>query len=172
MTGLTAPDSGSSLSESYIECIQSFGKFVLALDEKDCRVIHLEQVDLPEILEEYGRIKIWGDQTKADLPARARGSLDDTLRHEDELKCLVQAILMRLRGILGQGKSYNSGQSGLCLTFLQQHISRNENMTRPLDRTMTRSAVSAPTRILTRIRMTMVNTNTVRCQRSGYLSSR
>jgi hypothetical protein len=94
-----------SLSELYLECIQSFGSFVLALSEKDCRVVRLEQVNLSEILEEYGRTKIWGDQDKADLPARARGSLDDTLRHDHELKCLVQGILMRLRAVLSQGKS-------------------------------------------------------------------
>ncbi|PMD20206.1 hypothetical protein NA56DRAFT_705018 [Hyaloscypha hepaticicola] len=96
-----------SISELYGECIQSFGRFILALSEKDCCVIRLEQVYLPEILEEYGRTKIWGDQAKADLPARARGSLDDTLRHEDELKHLVQAILTRLSALLGQGKEYD-----------------------------------------------------------------
>ncbi|KAJ5519017.1 Tetratricopeptide-like helical [Penicillium expansum] len=94
-----------SLSGLYLDCIQLFGEFLLALSEKDCRVICLEQVYLPKILEEYGRTKVWGDQTKANLPARARGSLDDTLRHDTELKHLVQAILMRLRALLSQGKS-------------------------------------------------------------------
>lgn len=104
MTGLSTKANAPSISELYGECIQSFGRFLLALSEEDCCVIRLEQVRLPEILDEYGRTKIWGDQTKADLPARARGSLDDTLRHDDELKHLVQAILMRLRALLGQGK--------------------------------------------------------------------
>ncbi|OQE89740.1 hypothetical protein PENNAL_c0013G04005 [Penicillium nalgiovense] len=84
--GLSTRPCDPSFSELYLECIQSFGRFLLALSEEDCRVIHLEQVNLSEILEEYGRTKIWGDQAKADLPARARGSLDDTLRHNDELK--------------------------------------------------------------------------------------
>ncbi|KAJ5598652.1 hypothetical protein N7537_008736 [Penicillium hordei] len=106
MAALSTGVSGPSLSELYIECIQSFGEFLLALSDKDCRVICLGQVHLSEILEEYGRTKVWGDQTKADLPARARGSLDDTLRHDVELKHLVQAILMRLKALLSQGKSY------------------------------------------------------------------
>jgi hypothetical protein len=105
MMALSTGVSGSSLSELYIECIQSFGEFLLVLSEKDCRIICLGQVHLSKILEEYGRIKVWGDQTKADLPARARGSLDDTLRHDVELRNLVQAILMRLRALLSQGKS-------------------------------------------------------------------
>ncbi|KAJ5773290.1 C2H2 type zinc finger domain protein [Penicillium paradoxum] len=108
MTDLSARASGPPLSESYLECIQSFGLFVQALSEDDCRVVHLEQIQLSEILEGYGRIKIWGDQSKAELPARARGSLDDTLRHDDELRSLVQGILTRLKAILGQGKSHNS----------------------------------------------------------------
>jgi hypothetical protein len=96
-----------SLSESYLDCIQSFRSFLLALSEENCLVIRLGQVHLSDILEEYGRIKIWGNQTKADIPPRARGSLDDTLRHDNELKILVQAILVRLKALLGQGKSYN-----------------------------------------------------------------
>jgi hypothetical protein len=103
MTALSTRASSPSLSELYVECIQSFGEYLLVLSEKDCRVIRLGQVHLPEILEEYGRTKVWGDQTKADLPARARGSLDDTLRHDAELKYLVQAILMRLKALLSQG---------------------------------------------------------------------
>lgn len=101
-----------SLSELYLECIQSFQRFLLALSEEDCRVIYLGQVNLSKVLEEYGRTKIWGDQAKADLPARARGSLDDTLRHDDELKLLVQAILMRLRALLIQGKSHTPNTGG------------------------------------------------------------
>lgn len=109
MMALSTRAPGPSLSELYQECIQSFGEFLLVLSEKDCRVIHLKQVHLSEIMEEYGRTKVWGDQTKADLPERARGSLDDTLRHDVELKYLVHAILMRLKALLGQGKLYRSG---------------------------------------------------------------
>jgi hypothetical protein len=104
MASLSTYANAPSISELYRECIQSFGRFLLVLNEDNCRVIRLEQVHLPDILDEYGRTKIWGDQTKADLPARARGSLDDTLRHDDELKHLVQAILLRLRAFLGHGK--------------------------------------------------------------------
>lgn len=100
----TATTTAPSLSKSYSECLQRFQEFMVALNDKYCRVVHLKQVDVNVILDEYGRAKIWGDQTKADLPERARGSLDDTLRHDDGLKDLVQGILVRLRGILRQGK--------------------------------------------------------------------
>lgn len=104
MATSSTPANPASLAELYRECIQAFRAFLLAVGEEDCRVIHLEQIHLPEILEEYGRAKIWGDQTKADLPERARGSLDDTLRHDSDLKQLVEGIFMRLRGLLRQGR--------------------------------------------------------------------
>jgi hypothetical protein len=93
-----------SLAELYFECINSFAKFVLALSEPDCDAICRDEVRLPQIFEEYGRTKIWGDQSKADLPARARGSLDDILRHDNDLKSLVRGILQRLKVLLQQGK--------------------------------------------------------------------
>lgn len=108
MADLSARATGVPISNSYLECIQSFESFLQALIKKDCRVICLEQVHLAEIVEEYGRTKIWGDQTKADFRAGARGSLDETLRHDDELKHLVHVILMRLRALLDQCKSRSS----------------------------------------------------------------
>ena len=103
MAGSSTAANPASLSEWYEDCMQAFREFLLALGETNCRAIRLEQVHLPEILEEYGRAKIWGDQIKADLPARARGSLDDALRHDDDLKQLVQGVFARLRALLGQG---------------------------------------------------------------------
>ncbi|KAJ6028159.1 C2H2 type zinc finger domain protein [Penicillium herquei] len=93
-----------SLSSAYRRCIQLYGKFVLALDKKgrDSTAISLDQVDVAQVIEGYGRAKIWGNQTKVDLPERARGSLDDTLRYDDELKNVVRGILIRLGALLEQ----------------------------------------------------------------------
>ncbi|KAJ2990938.1 hypothetical protein NUW58_g2713 [Xylaria curta] len=91
-----------TLAESYSECVNSFGKFVLALGEPDCDAICRDQVRFPQIYEEFGRIRIWGDQSKADLLASARGSLDDRLRQDSNLKLLVLGILQRLKLLLWQ----------------------------------------------------------------------
>lgn len=104
MASSSTPADPASLSELFGTCMDAFRKLLLALGEEDCRVVRLEQVHLPAILEEYGRAKIWGDQTKADLPARTRGSLDDTLRHDDDLKQLVRGVFMRLSALLVQGE--------------------------------------------------------------------
>lgn len=104
MEGLPACVTGQAVSESYLNCVRSFTEFLLALSEEHCAIIYLGQVQLLDVSEEYGRIKIWGDQVKADLPLRARGSLDDVLRHDVDLKSLVHSILTRLRVLLEQGK--------------------------------------------------------------------
>ncbi|KAJ5738351.1 Tetratricopeptide-like helical [Penicillium malachiteum] len=96
-----------SLSSVYRHCIQVYGKFLLALDRKDRNFIStsLDQTDVAQVIEGYGRAKIWGSQTKVDLPASARGSLDDTLRHDYELKNVVKGILIRLDALLDQEPS-------------------------------------------------------------------
>lgn len=93
-----------SISNTYTQCIQSLGIFVQALRDPDCLVCCRGLVHVADIVDEYGRAKIWGDQTKACLPEKARGSLDDTLRHDTDLKSQVQEILLRLVAILEQGK--------------------------------------------------------------------
>ncbi|KAM0418719.1 hypothetical protein ACHAPT_012317 [Fusarium lateritium] len=94
-----------SLSKSYAECIRLFEAFLWALKDENCRVVHLKQVSLIEMSDNYGRARIWGDQMKADFPERARGSLDDTLRNDNDLKALLGAIFMRLGGLLHQATS-------------------------------------------------------------------
>lgn len=93
-----------SLSESYNHCIHCFARFVEALSEPDCDEICRDKVWLNHITEEYGRTKIWGDQSRADLPASVPGSLDDILGPNDDLKSLVHGILQRLGKLLQQGK--------------------------------------------------------------------
>jgi erythromycin esterase-like protein len=104
MEAVPANETTPSLSKSFNECIRLFRTFLLALHDENCRVVRLKQVDLTEISDQCGRAKIWGDQMRADLPERARGSLADTLRHDNDLKDLVEAIFMRLGGLLRQGK--------------------------------------------------------------------
>jgi hypothetical protein len=58
---------------------------------------------VPENLDEYSRLKIWGDQTRACLPREARGSLDDVLRHEPELRSMVVEGIEQLKEELQLG---------------------------------------------------------------------
>lgn len=104
---LSAPDltpsSQPSLAITFSRCLSSYKRLLFALNKDNCRVIRLNQVNLQEILEEYGRLRIWGEQTKATLPERARGSLDDTLRHDPSLKEMVLENLDQLNDQLNLG---------------------------------------------------------------------
>ncbi|KAF7505310.1 hypothetical protein GJ744_001013 [Endocarpon pusillum] len=87
---------------TFSNCLGLFRQFILALGHENCRVVCLQQVKLPAVLDEYGRLKIWGDQIKASLPEKSRGSLDDTLKNEPKLKGVVLNILCRLQAQLDQ----------------------------------------------------------------------
>jgi len=86
-----------------VQCVKSFAAFAVRLGSDEYLENCTEELDLANILHEYGRLNIWGDQTKANLPPRARGSLDDTLRHDAKLKDLVLEILLRLNTLLEKG---------------------------------------------------------------------
>lgn len=174
MAGSSATVNPPSLSEWFGNCMQTFREFLLALGDDNCHSILLKQVDISEVLGEYGRAKIWGEQSKADLPARARGSLDDVLRHDDNLRQLVQGIFARLGALLSQGKFHSSQSRDIRLTLPQRHISPRENTIHLPDRTAIQSAVSVSTPMLlqTTTRMAMANTRAVVCPRFAFSSSR
>lgn len=101
----TSPiSSEQSLYEIFADCLVSYRKLLLALNAENCGVVRLEQVDVNRTLEEFGRVKTWGYQTKATLPSGARGSLEDTLRDCFELQSTVRSILHRLCWCLDQGR--------------------------------------------------------------------
>ncbi|KAK3360710.1 hypothetical protein B0T25DRAFT_602509 [Lasiosphaeria hispida] len=92
-----------TLFDSYVQCVKSFAAFGVRIGSDEYLKNCTEKLDLENVLHEYGRLNIWGDQTKANLPPRARGSLDDTLRHDAKLKNLVLGILLRLNTLLEKG---------------------------------------------------------------------
>src|SRR6266576_222826 len=107
MAGASSASSKESLSTVFSDCLTYYRQLLLALNAENCRVVQLEQVDVSRIQDEFGRVKIWGDQTKATLLPRARGSLDDTLRNNSDLKDTVLGVLKRLSWCLGQGRSFS-----------------------------------------------------------------
>jgi hypothetical protein len=106
MAETSSASSEESLSKIFADCLIFYKKLLFALNAENCRVVRLEQVDVTRILDEFGRVKIWGDQTKATFQPRARGSLDDTLRNDSGLQGTVGGILSRLRWCLDQGRSF------------------------------------------------------------------
>lgn len=107
MAEASSTSSKESLSTVFTDCLTYYRKLLLTLNAENCRVVRLEQVDVTHIQDEFGRVKIWGDQTKATLLPRARGSLDDTLRNNPDLQDTVRGVLKRLRWCLDQGRSFS-----------------------------------------------------------------
>jgi hypothetical protein len=91
------------LSQIYDECIQSFKEFLFSAQHQDCKTTKLEQFSISTCFDEYGRFRIWGNQTNVEFRGGIRGSLDEALREDNELKLVVHDILVRLRNILHQG---------------------------------------------------------------------
>ena len=81
-----------------------FGKLILALEEENCHVIHLKQVRLSDIKEQYRDATILGKTTGAELPAQARGSIDDRLRGDDELQLKARRNFTSLEELLCEGQ--------------------------------------------------------------------
>lgn len=77
-----------TIAELFDRCVESF------------RVLGHTNATLAD---EFGRLNIWGEQSKANQ--RGRGSLDDELRHSDEVQALAKSILLRLDAILRRGMS-------------------------------------------------------------------
>ena len=98
--------SAKAISETYIDCIQLCRRLLYSLGDQSCRVIRLKQASLERVLDEYGRLQVWGEQTRAVLPQYARGSLDDILRNDHNLKEIVNGMLSQLhRSLLAGGFS-------------------------------------------------------------------
>jgi hypothetical protein len=92
-----------SLSQRYDECIQSFKELLFFTQHEDWKTTEREQFSISTCFDEYGRFRIWGSQTNVELRRGIRGSLDEALREDNELKLVVHDILVRLRDILHQG---------------------------------------------------------------------
>ncbi|TAQ89813.1 hypothetical protein B7494_g1858 [Chlorociboria aeruginascens] len=89
----TLPD----ISRSYTECLELYRHFLKLLSREPRRVVRPEEVDVTKALEEYGKLRTWGEETRAALPADARGSLDDVLRKDATLKDAAIRILTKLQ---------------------------------------------------------------------------
>jgi hypothetical protein len=97
-----------TISDLYKACDEAFTETWKALDGDGFQATLLNQNYISQILDEYGRTRVWADQTKANLEAKARGSLDDVLRNDGELWHEALAILTRLKGCLERGTLYGA----------------------------------------------------------------
>ena len=95
------PDT-SSIASAFSACLEAYRDFylVLARDERTAT----ETIPLPEVADEYGRLKVWGANTEA--LRTGRGSLDDKLRNDGRLKSMILTLLRELTEDLQRGATH------------------------------------------------------------------
>ncbi|KAI1129558.1 hypothetical protein F5Y10DRAFT_150614 [Nemania abortiva] len=98
-------ENSPSLAELYCGCLDFFAKIAETLSKPGCDVLCLVQ-----ILEQYAKLRDWGHQNRANIPAGDYGSLDEILRHDDNLKSRVCDVLERLKTLLQQVTHVVSGK--------------------------------------------------------------
>jgi hypothetical protein len=98
---MSLPDNNElNISRSYSECLQKFRKFLIGVGNKSSQSEALREPDVTKALEKYGRLRTWGEETCGALPSSSRGSLDDKLRNDEDMKKTIVRTLQRLkRGI-------------------------------------------------------------------------
>ncbi|TLD08304.1 uncharacterized protein PgNI_07773 [Pyricularia grisea] len=97
---------GSGLTAEANKSLQLYGDLIVLLSNQPSLP---QGVDLTRILEEFGRLRIWTEQTGAS--ARDRGSLEETLRDDPALRDSITQCLERLGLQLSTAISFISPQS-------------------------------------------------------------
>ncbi|KAI1196735.1 hypothetical protein F5X97DRAFT_202072 [Nemania serpens] len=86
-----------NINETFVRCLDLYRNLAAHILENDnSNTEGGDDIDSNHLLDEFGRLRIWGDQTKAALEPKARSSLDDFLRNEERLSEEVKEVLGQL----------------------------------------------------------------------------
>lgn len=93
-----------SISTLYQDALQKYGKLVLDFEEHASPLAPTLEAHSVGIKDEYGRLRIWGEQTRAVLPEKARYSLDEQLRENEQTRNITLRTLRRLTNRIETGR--------------------------------------------------------------------
>ncbi|THY03991.1 hypothetical protein D6D01_10155, partial [Aureobasidium pullulans] len=85
-----------SISTLYQDALKNYGNIVLNFEEHASSLAPTLPDHSVGIKDEYGRLRIWGEQTRAVLPEKARYSLDEQLRENEQTRDIILRTLRRL----------------------------------------------------------------------------
>jgi hypothetical protein len=91
----------TDISPVFIACLQLHKSLLALLQREPARS---DDGDLARALDVYGRLRIWGEETRAILPSSSRDSLDEALRKNPKLKGIATRTLQRLQRKLELGR--------------------------------------------------------------------
>ncbi|KAG9638298.1 hypothetical protein KCU64_g13857, partial [Aureobasidium melanogenum] len=89
------PDT-SSIFQLFRTCSWNYEMLLSTLQTDTSHSAHTSISLVPEIKDEFSRLRIWGEQTYAVLPQNTRRSLDQQLRADQDTKKIVIRCLQRL----------------------------------------------------------------------------
>ncbi|CAD0097587.1 unnamed protein product [Aureobasidium mustum] len=96
----------TSICHLFESCLRRYGVLLFTLQTDTLRSAHLVTSIVPEIKDEFSRLRIWGEQTYAVLPQNARRSLDEQLREDGDTKKIVIRCLQRLNTHIEKATEY------------------------------------------------------------------
>lgn len=89
-----------SVAVVFSKCIAIYRQALSAIGKRVAVLSGTHQDQSMRALDEYGRLRMWGEQTKAVLQSETRGSLDNVLRKDEQLRGAVLNILTSLQAQL------------------------------------------------------------------------
>jgi hypothetical protein len=95
--------------------LRRYGTLLQALETRD-----LLSTLVPKVKDEFGRLRIWGEETCAVLPQNARRSLDQQLREDENTKQIAIRSLRRLDNHIERGQDRETLFLNLWLTIAKQ----------------------------------------------------
>jgi hypothetical protein len=101
---VTAQEKGlhtESMCDLFRSSVRSFQLLLLQTETLSSPVLTTSLV--PQVKDEFSRLRIWGEQTYAVLPQNSRRSLDAQLREDEDTKKIVVRSLRRLNNHIEKG---------------------------------------------------------------------
>lgn len=92
-----------SFAELYKQCTTAFQDLLVRLKDPAHPAAERESLQLDEALKDYGKLRIWAEQTRVFLPPNARGSLDEIVRDRAKTKRIFFSTLRQLVSLLHTG---------------------------------------------------------------------
>ena len=89
-----------SIATAFSECLILYRRLYVSLTGPDCQVA--DQVDVAKLFDNYGRLNVWGSDSGA--LRTGRGSLDDILRTNENLRSIVIETITDLTESLQRGR--------------------------------------------------------------------
>jgi hypothetical protein len=95
--------STTEISQCYNKCLLSFKSLFALFSHPTNSDLSFENFNVSKGLDQYARLRAWGYESRAVLPAASRGSLDDILRKNATSQPIVTGVLEKIERQIEHG---------------------------------------------------------------------